>query len=87
MHDLGLQLVVGEALEHLLLIHCLLIGPQVVEPADHPCLQVLRHLAELHVLLDGINGPGTRPEALMLEIMEPTLPTMVAKSGRPPGSR
>ena len=58
--------LIWEHFEHRLLVHALLVGPEVVEPLDHPLLQVLAHLAgldgrkilhlsEAHVLLDGVH--------------------------------
>ena len=38
-----------------MLVHGLLIGPEIVEPLDDPLLEVLAHLAEAHVLLDGVH--------------------------------
>ena len=51
---LGLQLV-RQGREDLLFVEGLLVGPEVVEPLDDALLQLLGHLAELHVLLDAVH--------------------------------
>ena len=52
--DLRLQLV-REHSKHRLLVHGLLVAPQVVEPLDHAVLKILPHLPEHHVLLYGVH--------------------------------
>ena len=41
------------------------VGPEIVKPLDDPLLQILAHLAEAHVLLDGVHFvPKVRPRGV-----------------------
>ena len=52
--DLGTKLV-GQVLQHLLLVHGLLVGPEVVEPLDDARFQLLVDFSKVHVVFDGVD--------------------------------
>lgn len=45
---------IGQVPQHFLFIYCLLIGPEVVKPADDALLQHLAHMSEVHVVFQGV---------------------------------
>lgn len=47
---------IGQAPQHFLFIYRLLIGPEIVEPADDALLQHLANMPEVHVVLQGIHA-------------------------------
>lgn len=47
---------VGQAPQHLLFIYRLLIGPEVVEPADDALLEHLAYMSEVHVVFQGVDA-------------------------------
>lgn len=47
---------IGQAPQHFLFIYCLLIGPEVVKPADDALLQHLAYMPEVHVVFQGVHA-------------------------------
>lgn len=41
--------------QHFLLVNCLLIGPEVVKPANDTLLQDLAHMPKVHVMFQGVH--------------------------------
>lgn len=46
----------GKAPQHFLFVYCLLIGPEVVEPADDALLQHFADMSEVHVVFQGVHA-------------------------------
>lgn len=52
--DLSTELV-GQVLQHLLLVHSFLVGPKVIEPLDDTSFQLFVDFSEVHVVFDGVD--------------------------------